>query len=65
MTTLHKKSRGCFKSMVSTADNYYLKFPEGSSGKERALLFSSLLFLDYMFFEWYQIHVSFKISFLI
>jgi len=48
---LQKKSRGCCKSLTTTADNFFVEFPKNNNGKRRALLMASLIFLDYMFFE--------------
>ena len=33
-------------------ENYLLRFPENSTGNERALILSGLFLQDYMFFEW-------------
>ena len=47
-----KKIRDAITQMrMGDDDDYYLKFPEGSSGEHRALLISAIIMMDYCFFD--------------
>jgi len=49
--SLIKKSPGCAKAMISDADNFALKFPPSATKEDKALLVSSVLLLDFRYFE--------------
>ncbi len=49
---LEKKTKGCFKQMISDADNFTCQYPPIiQSAEHRALLVAAVLMLDYMMFE--------------
>jgi hypothetical protein len=51
ISTLQKRSPGCVKAALSDADNFALNFPPNASKEDKALLMSSVLFLDFRYFE--------------
>jgi len=51
LSKLVKTSPGCAKAMMGDADNFSLDFPSGASVKDKALLMSAVIFLDYAYFE--------------
>lgn len=51
LTPLTKWSKGCLKSAISDADNFSVVFPQNSTPEDKALIFSSVLMLDYCYFE--------------
>jgi len=51
VASVMKKTAGYCASMVSTADNWIVTFPNNSTVETKALLTSASIFLDYLFFE--------------
>lgn len=51
LSRLQKKNPGCAKATLSTADNFALHFPPGATKEDKALLLSTVLFLDFRYFE--------------
>jgi hypothetical protein len=48
---LEKVWAGCAKELLSNADEYTIKFPEGIPWTHKALLVATCIFLDYRYFE--------------
>jgi len=49
---LEKRAKNCCAAMIADADNFTCEFPPSvSSPEHRALLMSTVLFIDYMMFE--------------
>ena len=46
-----KRNPGCFASMITDADNFSIIFPQSATAEDRALLTSSIILLDFMYFE--------------
>ena len=42
---------GCFKEMLSDADNFEASFPAKAGWKLKALILSATLFIDFRYFE--------------
>jgi len=51
ISSLQKRSQGCCKTMISDADNFLLNFPRNATVTDKALLMSSVLFIDFRHFE--------------
>jgi len=51
VSTLHKKGVDCAKSIISKADNFSVLFPQNATKEDKALIMSSVLLLDYRYFE--------------
>ncbi|KAL4456629.1 hypothetical protein ABPG74_000736 [Tetrahymena malaccensis] len=51
VSRLLKKSAGFLKAAISDCDDFSIGFPLNSTPKEKALLMSAAIFLDYMYFE--------------
>ena len=51
VANIEKKSPGCIAAMVTDMDNFAVHFPKNCSKEDRALIMSSVLFLDFRYFE--------------
>jgi hypothetical protein len=51
VSSLQKKSQGCLKAAITDADNFLLHFPKNCTLTDKALLMSSVLFIDFRHFE--------------
>ncbi|EAR88887.1 scramblase (macronuclear) [Tetrahymena thermophila SB210] len=51
VSRLLKKSAGFIKAAISDCDDFSIGFPQNSTPKEKVLLMSAAIFLDYMYFE--------------
>jgi len=51
VSTLQKRSAGCFKAAISDADNFSVFFPPKATKEDKALLMAAVLFLDFRYFE--------------
>jgi len=51
MTMLDKRTAGCLKSALTSADNFQAEFSQHARDVDRALLLGAIIFMDYMWFE--------------
>jgi hypothetical protein len=49
--SLQKQSPGCAKQLLTDADNFSLIFPQNATVQEKSLLLSSVILMDFAYFE--------------
>eukprot|EP00330_Aristerostoma_sp_ATCC50986_P005615 CAMPEP_0114594274 /NCGR_PEP_ID=MMETSP0125-20121206/15903_1 /TAXON_ID=485358 ORGANISM="Aristerostoma sp., Strain ATCC 50986" /NCGR_SAMPLE_ID=MMETSP0125 /ASSEMBLY_ACC=CAM_ASM_000245 /LENGTH=222 /DNA_ID=CAMNT_0001794359 /DNA_START=265 /DNA_END=933 /DNA_ORIENTATION=- len=48
---VQKRTAGCVQSAITTADNFSANFPDDATPQTRALIMSSILLMDFAYFE--------------
>lgn len=60
VSSIQKVQPDIVKAIISTADNYIVRFPQSADENDRALLVASTIFADYTLWERWSIRDSFK-----
>jgi len=60
VSSIQKTQPNFVKALISTADNYIVRFPQSADENDRALLVASTIFADYTMWERWGIRDSLK-----